>query len=249
MGRLEQALALAGQGFFVFPCAPGAKTPAVNDWPNRATRDAAQIEKWWASRDYNIGISTSRFGDDQALVVVDVDNKGGKNGDVSLLELELQGFEFPVSVEQSTPSGGRHVIYTTEQPLKQGVDVLGVGLDIRSKGGYIVGPGSEIGGRRYAQINGHGILTAAPAWLVDRLGVPAIVDRNPIVRPGNVDADRARDRALAYLKAAPLAVEGNAGDQTTFVVAAKLKDFGCTPAQALELLLEHWNERCSPPWG
>lgn len=73
---------------------------------------------------------------------MDVDNKGGKNGDAQILALELDGYELPASLEQSTPSGGRHIIYATPQPLKQGVNVLGAGLDIRSRGGYIVGPGS-----------------------------------------------------------------------------------------------------------
>ena len=55
-------------------------------------------------------------GDEQALVVIDVDNKNGKDGDAQLLALELQGYELPQSLEQSTPSGGRHII--TDNVLK-----------------------------------------------------------------------------------------------------------------------------------
>src|SRR6476661_808926 len=111
INRLEHALALAARGFYVFPVVPGAKTPAVTDWPNAATRDATQITGWWGARDYNIGIATSRYLDDKALCVIDVDNKGGKNGHAGILDLEMQGCELPVSFEQSTPRGGRHIIY------------------------------------------------------------------------------------------------------------------------------------------
>ncbi|HEX3141365.1 MAG TPA: bifunctional DNA primase/polymerase [Rhizobacter sp.] len=248
MTRLDDALALAARGFWIFPVAPGAKTPAIADWPNAATRDPEQISTWWSSRDFNIGISTSRFGDSKAIVAVDVDNKGGKNGDASIIELEFQGCELPVSFEQSTPSNGRHILYIVDAPLKQGVNVLGAGLDIRSKGGYIVGPGSEIEGKRYARINGHDTLAAAPAWLVDRLGRAPVVDRDPVRVLGGVDAARAGSRAVAFLKTAPRSTEGDGGDITAFVTAAKLKDMGCTEDQALELMLDHWNEDCSPPW-
>ncbi len=75
MAQVNEALGLAAQGFYVFPCEVGGKLPVIKDWPNRATRDQDQIQRWFEKHDYNIGISTSRFGDDQALVVVDVDNK------------------------------------------------------------------------------------------------------------------------------------------------------------------------------
>lgn len=248
MGRIDQALALAAKGFHLFPVIQDGKTPAIDDWPNKATRDATQLGRWFTG-DYNIGVATGKFGDDQALLVIDVDNKGGKNGDAELFALDMDGFDFPPTLEQSTPSGGRHLIYWTDTPCKQGVDVLGKGLDIRSRGGYIVGPGSELGGKPYKQINGHGHITKAPQWLVDRLGrateAPA---KAQIVLPG-IDAKRAEARAIEYLKTAPTSVEGEGGDTTAFMVAAKLKDLGCDPHQTYVLLSGHWNDKCNPPWG
>jgi hypothetical protein len=47
---------------------------------------------------------------------------------------------------------------------------------------------------------------------------------------------------------APVAVEGAGGDATTYAVACRVKDFGVDQHTAAELLLEHWNGRCSPPW-
>lgn len=249
MNILQQALELAERGFHVFPCEARGKLPAIKDFPNRATRDPIQVQKWFGGKERNIGISTTKFGDDKALVVVDVDNKNGKNGDESILTLELEGFELPVSFEQATPTGGRHIVYVADQPHKQGVDVLGSGLDIRSRGGYIVGVGSLIEGKPYTQLGERNMPVAAPDWLLLRLGVDlprSSVDRIPLA---GVDADRAETRAIEYLKTAPVSVENEGGDLTAFKVACKVKDFGCTYAQAFDVLWNNWNERCSPPWS
>jgi hypothetical protein len=47
---------------------------------------------------------------------------------------------------------------------------------------------------------------------------------------------------------APIAIEGQGGDNTTFGVCCKLRDFGLSPEAALEALTL-WNDRCSPPWA
>lgn len=248
MALLNEALDLAARGFHIFPVVADAKLPAIDNWPERATRDTAQIEWWFSQRNYNIGIATSHFGDHKALIVVDVDVTKGKDGNAAIFELEMQGYELPVTFEQATPSGGRHLIYLTEQACKQGVNVLGVGLDIRSRGGFIVGPGSSIGGKRYQQINGHGELAPAPEWLVTRLGHSRNVEPRAGVVLDGVDADRARDRALRYLKTAPVSTEGAGGDITAYKVAAKLKDLGCDYELAVHLMWSNWNERCAPPW-
>lgn len=246
---LQHALQLAERGFYVFPVEPNGKRPVISDWPNKATRDKAQIEKWFTQSDYNVGVATGKFGDDAALIVIDVDNKQGKHGDETLLALELTGHELPASFEQSTPSGGRHIIYRASVPVRQGVNVLGEGLDIRSGGGFIVGTGSTIDGRQYAQINGHFEIAPAPDWLVHRLGNAGVRVRTGDVPVLSANPDRASLRSIEYLATAPIAIEGQGGDITTYKVAARLKDFGCTAQQTYELMLEHWNPRCEPPWG
>mgnify|MGYP000423316681 CR=1 FL=1 len=77
MTRCDQALALAREGFHVFPIAAGKKAPPlIADFPNQATTDDEQIREWWLRwPNANIGISTTRYGEGEALLVVDVDNK------------------------------------------------------------------------------------------------------------------------------------------------------------------------------
>lgn len=243
MTLLEHALALAEMGFHVFPLAHGGKLPAIKNYPEIATRDPEQIKFWWDEVFFepNIGISTTKFLETYALVVVDVDEKGKKGSD-TLFELELEGFEFPQTLTQVTPTGGQHLIYFHTEPVKQGVDVLGRGLDIRSRGGYIVGEGSIVNGMRYL-MDYRGVTQKCPQWIVERCGrAPERDATQTKVLPG-IDPERANHRAIHYLQfEAPQSVKGSGGDQTAYRVAARVKDLGVSREDALDLMMDHWFE-------
>lgn len=245
---LNCALNLAEKGFYIFPIKPGEKTPAIEGWQDAATTDPERIKKWWDKNpQYNIGISTSKFnGEGEALLAVDVDNKGAKRGDDEVFRLELEGFEFTPTFTQLTPTGGKHFIYKVKEAVKQGTDKLGSGLDIRSKGGYLVGAGSILHGKAYSLVDSD--IADAPHWIITRCGKPK--EKSPPLPIEKVDRERANERAVHYLRhEAPLAIEGASGDQTTFIVAARLKDFGVSYDDALTLMDSFWNDRCSPPWS
>lgn len=255
MSKLAAALSLAAQGFRVFPLVEGSKLPLIDGWERRASCDPERVRAWWVDpvlgveQDYNIGIATEFYGDG-ALIVVDVDNKGNKRGDETILGLELSGNDLPPTLEAATPTGGRHLFYRTPHACKQGAGVLGVGVDIRSRGGFVVGAGSSVEAGSYRWI-GEGVPHEAPAWLVSRLGRSE--DRSP--RPASVPTtdvpeDRATQRAIFYLSnEAPVSVEGEGGDSKAYLVAARVKDMGVKEDAAVDLMLAHWNERCSPPWS
>ena len=262
MNKLDHALALAAAGFYVFPIVAGKKAPpAVQNWQDFALRDPAVIKSWWQNNPHdNIGIFTGKFATnvsdttwrEDALLVVDVDVKGDKHGDTELLRLELDGWDLPDTCTHFTPTGGRHLLYRVRAPVRQGTNVLGNGLDIRSKGGYIVAPGSTLGATGEYRTNGADLLDA-PEWLIGRCGTASErLGRQSDVRgaaPASVDADRARRRVAHYLlHEAPLAIEGQGGDETTYKVAAHCKDLGVSAEQAILLAHLHWNDRCSPPW-
>jgi hypothetical protein len=245
MTRIDEVLALAEAGFHVFPLRPGTKLPAIEKFPERATRDPDQIRKWWSSRDYNVGISTTRFGDAEALIVVDVDNKGDKHGDETILRLEIGGADFPATRTTRTPTGGRHLIYRAAQPVKQGVGVLGEGLDVRSRGGYVVGPGSTIDGVPY-QTEQPGDAAPVPEWLVERLGGaarPSVDKRTQDAPDGAVDPERAMIRAREYLARLESATAGERND-AGYRVACQLKDFGLPAPVAEAVMAESW--KCEP---
>lgn len=252
---LAVALELAAKGFHVFPLVADTKLPAIDDFPNCASRDPELIRAWWTDglmgweQPYNVGISTSRFGDNQALVVIDVDNKGKKRGSEDLFALELEGFSLPETYTQVTPTLGEHIVLHTPQALKQGVKVFdSTGLDVRSRGGYIVAAGSSIDGKTYTANDLP--VAEAPAWLVERLGKAKPKKESKVQRLEQVDQDYAKKRAIHYLEnEAPLSIKGDGGDQTAYCVAARVKDFGVSLDETVELMLDHWNDRCPPGWS
>lgn len=250
--KLESALYLARKGFYVFPVTAGAKTPRIRKFHEEATRDEARIKEWWTKWPYcNIGISTTDYGDGESLLVVDVDNKKGKKGDDEILKLEIEGFDFPPTYTQLTPTGGRHFVYRTQHAVKQGGSVFGPGLDIRARGGFIVAAGSDIGGGAYVgDDNG---VSYAPEWMVKRCG-DGEGERGSFAGSDGASTTAkavALERARDYVNRAPLAIEGQNGDETTFKVVCALKDFGLEAKEVFDLLSapSGWNDNCEPPWS
>ncbi|NCN28288.1 AAA family ATPase, partial [bacterium] len=252
---VEWALALAKKGFHVFPIAPKQKEPPLVKFKTQSSNREISIQNWWAkNNERNIGIYTGRFQGDKHLVVVDIDVKHTndgikvKDGNEVVEQLKNESKLFPDTFEQSTPSGGRHLFYWSKVPLKQGVDVLGKGIDIRAEGGYVVAAGSFVNGKYY-EADFSKPIEEAPGWLVKALSTSTIKQKTK--EPDVVsETPQTLDRVVEYLTThAPIAVKGGGGDQTTFKVAAEVKDFGVSAETCLELMLEHWNPRCPPGWS
>jgi hypothetical protein len=241
MTLLEHALDLASKGFYVFPLNPNSKRPAITDYRNKATREPLQIKSWWARQPtFNIGISTDRYQDDEALIVIDVDNKDGRSGDDIIFEQELNGREFPKTFTQYTPSGGRHIFYRVKESITQGSAVFGKrGVDTRSYGGYVVGRGSVIDGKAYT--NHTSPVEQAPAWLATFSRKPR--DKSELRVIEGVDKQYAIERAVQYLKTLPEVLEGERNDKG-YKTACVVKDLGVDRLDCAMLMLEYW--KCNP---
>lgn len=239
--KLLAALAMAERGMRVFPVRPGpAKEPMVKDWPNTATLDRDTITAIWTKYPHaNIGVLCDNH------IVIDVDVKKGKQGLASLMDLDIDLNTFTVR----TPSGGLHVYYTGPNVRNSVERALGSGLDVRSYHGYVLGPGSTINGVPYRvdcdrpiMDAGHDLaerLLSGRTERADRTGAPVSV----------LDTLAAIDRATHFLRdEASLSIEGQGGDHTAFLTAAAVKDFGVSQDMAFDLMAQHWNDRCSPPW-
>lgn len=235
---LDSALELAERGLLVFPLKANAKAPPLlPQWQTAATDAPDKVERWFRNAKANIGIHCA------GLIVVDVDVK--KRGHDTLLELELEGYYLPPTLEAATPTGGRHLYYRFDAGVRNGVDVLGPGLDIRSNRGYVVAPGSVTEAGEYTWHRDTPI-QPAPTWLVERCTrVPEPVEKSAV--PASIDEEQAALCAREWLETAAPAVEGEGGNDRTFRVACRVRDFGVSEDAALEVL-DSWNERCSPPW-
>jgi len=242
MTILEAALSWAARGFRVFPILPGDKVPPKDlRWKEEATSDPAKIGAWWAFEPrYNYGVAAG-----EGTLILDVD--AGKNGYAALLDIDL-----PVTLTVKTPGGGEHQ-YFSGPDVANSVDRIAPGLDIRSAGGYVIGPGSffaDPGGKKgytgtYHIINDVA-LAPAPEHFILVAGTPKERETGAAV---SIDDPDDIVFAIHYLqKDAPIAVEGRGGDNTTYAVAARVVEIGVSAERAADLMAEHWNERCLPPW-
>jgi hypothetical protein len=173
------ALAYAARGIAIFPLAPKSKLPLISKkFGGRGVCDATtnldQIVKWWGINSRaNIGIATGAASN---FFVVDVDPRHG--GDETLAELERSHGMLPTTVVSHTGGGGLHLLFRHVDGIANSAgDKLGPGLDIRSSGGYVVGPPSvHENGRIYAWDCDCGIddmvPAEAPAWLVQLASGP-----------------------------------------------------------------------------
>jgi len=240
--RLESALILAQRGFKVFPVKAHAKTPPLlADWPHKATCDRDILGVLWGKwPDANVAIHC------EGLLVIDADVKNEGLHSLKLLDLT---YGLPETLTTVTPTGGRHLFYRLPEGhsgVSNTVGSLGRGLDIRSTGGYVIAPGSEVAAGNYSFEADVGI-QPAPEWLIDKLGVSA-PDKPTEKETVNDAPEELVERARQWLCGQTPAIEGQGGDAHTFKVAAGLRDMGVSEDQALDLLLTVWNPTCAPPW-
>jgi hypothetical protein len=244
MSDVTDGLALAAIGFNIFPLKPNAKTPAIESWQVRATGNELQIRRWAkAFPGCNWGIPTGA--QNEHLVVIDVDPRNG--GHETFRQLRAVE-DFPSTLGVQTQGGGLHLYYRATSALKGRKDALGPGVDVKSAGGYVVGPGSTIDGRSYQWFKPGKTVAPCPQWIVERCSKAGTRSEAAGKRLVQED-DSAVALAENYIEtAAPEAHEGNHGDDTAFRVAARLYDFGVSGNTALALMHE-WNQtKAFPPF-
>lgn len=172
----HEAVALAADGWRVFPCEEGGKRPLVKGGFKTATSDHEQIGRWWQQTpNANIGgaIPAGQLG-------LDVDPRHG--GDASLAALEAQHGPLPPTLTSRTGSGGRHIWLLIEAPVRQGSGLLGPGLDTRTSGhGYLILPPSIHACGQPYQWECSDPPAQAPGWLAGLLR--PIVDVPPSSLP------------------------------------------------------------------
>ena len=147
---LEEALAYARRGWYVFPCrekpgqpytnkngdtiTPLEKTPYVSGGLNSATLDEDQITTWWTAwENALIGVNAGKSG----LFVIDIDKKH-VNG---LETYSTWDINDSAGLQSFTPSGGMHIIFSGTGKSSTNAKT---GIDTRGDGGYFIAPPSKI---------------------------------------------------------------------------------------------------------
>lgn len=238
---LTAALAYAAKGWPVFPVRANKK-PLTTYGVGDATTNPAQIRKLWAQHPKaNIAMDVGGAG----MMVLDLD----PGHDIK--ELERNVGKIPkTNLSASTPRGGRHLFLEIGRGdiVAPSSSKLAPHVDVRSFHSYVLlAPSRTIDG--------------VYAW--EKEGKPAF-RTDEIFRVCNVGREKHEDRdnwiigsdleenvlsAIKWLETeARIAVEGQGGDNLTYATAAMMKSFGISEALAVELMEDHWNLRCNPPW-
>jgi hypothetical protein len=182
IGPVAAAIRLAARGFAVFPLLPGTKIPAVrHDWEGAASADPVRIVDAWPDRRCNVAIACGP----SRLLVIDLDVAKSPADDfrhgVDSLRRTAGARDLPETLTVATPSGGRHLYYRAPPAtrLRNSVARLGPLIDTRGVGGYVVGPGSIINGRRYRIVR-EAPIAMLPSWLVELLEDQWDAPRSPV---------------------------------------------------------------------
>jgi hypothetical protein len=165
------------RGLAVFPLPTGGRVPEPG-WQRRATLDDDALpELLDGGRNVGIACRASNV----VALDLDIHNDDGPphNGAATLrAQLDAHGLtNWPDTFAVATPSGGLHLYFRApadctigsssgeRSPLGPGIDVRGPG---RRSGGYLVGPGSLVGGLPYL-IERDMPVAPLPGWIVDLL--------------------------------------------------------------------------------
>ena len=237
---IELATDLANRGFNVFPCLENSKVPAVTRWNEVATKDQELLNEWFSSSS-NLAIHTDTY-NEYNLVVLDIDVKGNRNGFETLSRMNVV---LPETFSVKTPSGGMHYYYVTKEHVKNGVNAIGPGIDVRAANGYVLAPGSSIDGKKY-EITKDVALALLPDNILSKLSKEKEIVNNYEEQSTEINYNHARLRFETYLKN-NTSVEVAEGERSTtaYKRAAVARDYGLNEDEAFHLMEEHFHT--SPP--
>ena len=77
------------------------------------------------------------------LLVIDIDERDDKDGFLALYWLQADLGELPLTKTSLTPRGGLHLFFEYVDGIKSSTGKLGIGIDVKSDGGYVIVPPSH----------------------------------------------------------------------------------------------------------
>jgi predicted P-loop ATPase len=244
MTKTELLTSYNNAGFVVFPCV--GKKPVVQAWQKLP---------------YDLGVNVAEFPENfgvqltDEFLVIDVDPRNFNQNDKPHKRLfEDIGISFSElkTLVVRTGTGGIHIYLRTppgtllkpKLPKYRGIDFLG-------KGRYVVGAGSLHPDTKkpYEIIQGNlNDIKPAPETLLNIIRKTGM-DVNEHIDGGTYTDDPKNIQTyIDFLKTAPSAEQGNRGDEQTYKVACQGRNLALSPMLTFELMLKHYNPRCSPPW-
>ena len=226
---------------FLFPLAKLSKFPPLlkRNLSDNCSNDPAQLRAWdkkFPSCNWGIALRRSR------IMLADIDVSNGKPGRATFDLLDML-YSWPKTSCVKTPTGGYHLYFTGQHVFKVGG--FGPAVDAPN---YVVCPGMSVKDGGSYRFTNDLPRAEAPTWFYELLAPKERV-ANAAERVVELDQPHNVAHAIHYLaNDATLAIEGEGGEFRTMKTAMALRDLGISECRALELMLDHYNEKCQPPW-
>lgn len=245
---LQAALEAAARGWYVLPCKPLSKEPAIAAWQKAASRDPAKLREWFADHpERNLAFIPGKAG----ILTVDVDPG-------AVYDLP------PTRLRTKTPRGmHHHYALAWGEEVRPSASKVAEHVDARSSDSYALIPPSRTPEGVYQWA--HEVETwppptefPKPAYRPDTL-IEATgkarertdslsAEREP--PPGVLEDDPiniARYTTWLLRDARP-SIEGQGGNNALAAAAAMGASYALSEDEVVHLLVEHFNPRCDPPW-
>ena len=240
--RLEAALNFAKRGWPVFPVGEN-KLPAVKKWESVATTDPEQIRTWFSTLfidGCNFGFCPGRVG----IAVIDTDRDKRIDGKLTDGESSLMDFvignagNLPETFTVRTPSGGLHRYYNVADVRSKNGFLPAV--DVKSRGGYVVIPGSVSDKGRYS-IERDLPVVDMPMWFKGLYGRRKTAKEKPQISYNakiTPDTPDKVERAVRIIEEWDIVDEGER-NTNLFQMMRELCKAGISKAKALELYADY----------
>lgn len=209
--------------WYIFPCAPGQKSPVVK-WRAESTRNPVTICDWWRRWPLaNIGVDCGKSN----LYIIDLDD--GEKGYDEFCEM----LNSPIgNIPISKTGAGYQLFFRNPGNLKNTTRKLGAHIDTRGSGGYaILPPSVHPSGARYYWINPptRGKLIEPPNWLI-----PPEKPASPVEITQPINGTGGKWLAQAIQRAGP-----GTRNATGFWLATMLRDDGLPAGEIAEKMQEY----------
>jgi len=229
----------AEAGYSTFNCYKDKK-PAVSSWLEAQRDTAPNVMK------YPYGMFGVKLKKDDLVIDLDPRNMGKRLvwSELKLRVSTLEDLQSSATIVR-TAGGGSHIYLRKPEEFNIRKTLREFpGIDFLTEGCYVIGAGSN----GYTFYSPPFSETHAPAGLLNLIRRKT-VDLGEINDRGPNDSQSNIENFIRYIhKLAPVAIQGQKGDETTYKVACRGRDYNLSARKTLELMAKHYNPKCNPMW-